>query len=574
MVAKCHLEYDGFDSFLTKALRKIFEAHSFADITLVGDDNIPIEAHRLILSAHSSVLENAIIESKTAKPTLQCKGFTYQDLHAMLTYLYLGEVSVPFAQAGELLMMAKYLKISQLGEECKVTDNNLNRMFAVVPMDEHLSNSGPEVKAEVLSLRDVDINEPIATAQEVDDQDIGTFQFVKNLGLNENIDFDEDDVMGTYQSAYESFEDAVDEGSSEVVDYDPTCVEDNEESLKADGTAEGKKKQKKNKENSKKRVKSHPKVKRQATFDEEGFDPEELKDGPEMVGKPLPDYPIFRSVAFSHYYFVKMKPVNGVTWARCNLCWFKIGSGSFHLFGRNQKFIKISGFKRGGITTTPMITHLNNRHPDIMEQFLRQHVEANKEQLKFKENEKNKKLKKVEERNRRKEELKEKRKVERKELKRVKMELKHENNSFDKIKKLSEKYPEYDFVNLDEDILAIAVGEPKLNHNPFEAVVYSHNYFRRLFPKNADESLKAPSSTSFSECIMCAQRNERSILKTTGGSTSGTIHHIQSKHPDLFSKFQKQSEIKSRAKKHHKQLKQINRRLISSVKNEIFGAKQ
>ena len=77
MVAKCHLEYDGFDSFLTKALRKIFEAHSFADITLVGDDNIPIEAHRLILSAHSSVLENAIIESKTAKPTKSVSNHNY-----------------------------------------------------------------------------------------------------------------------------------------------------------------------------------------------------------------------------------------------------------------------------------------------------------------------------------------------------------------------------------------------------------------------------------------------------------------------------------------------------------------
>ena len=144
MVAKCYLEYDGFDNFLRKALRKIFEKNSFPDVTLVGDDDFPIEAHRLILSAHSSVLENAITESKSEKPTLQCKGFTYQDLNSLLTYMYLGEVSLPFAQASELLMIAKYLKISQLGEECKVKDNKLKQMFSIVPKEKLVleNNSG------------------------------------------------------------------------------------------------------------------------------------------------------------------------------------------------------------------------------------------------------------------------------------------------------------------------------------------------------------------------------------------------------------------------------------------------
>ena len=132
MVAKCYLEFDGFDSFLTKALKKIFEANAFPDVTLVGDDNFPIEAHRIILSAHSSIFENAIIECKSAKPTLHCKGFTYPDLHSLLSYLYLGKVSVPFAQASELLKIAKYLKISQLGQECNVTDIELNKMFSVI----------------------------------------------------------------------------------------------------------------------------------------------------------------------------------------------------------------------------------------------------------------------------------------------------------------------------------------------------------------------------------------------------------------------------------------------------------
>ena len=89
MVAKCHLGFDGFDSFLIKALRKIFESNAFPDVTLVGDDNIPIEAHKIILSAHSSVFENAFTDNQSI-PILHCKGFNYQDLHSLMQYMYLG----------------------------------------------------------------------------------------------------------------------------------------------------------------------------------------------------------------------------------------------------------------------------------------------------------------------------------------------------------------------------------------------------------------------------------------------------------------------------------------------------
>ena len=144
MVAKCHLEFDGFDSFIVNAIRKIFEANVFPDVTLVGDDEFPIEAHRIILTAHSSVLERAIVESKSTKPTLHLKGFNYQDLTFLMQYLYLGEVSLPFAQASELLKMGKYLQINQLGNECNVTDKDLDSMFSVALKDDPASTDGFE----------------------------------------------------------------------------------------------------------------------------------------------------------------------------------------------------------------------------------------------------------------------------------------------------------------------------------------------------------------------------------------------------------------------------------------------
>merc|ERR1719312_1165215 len=69
-----------------------------------------------------------------------------------------------------------------------------------------------------------------------------------------------------------------------------------------------------------------------------------------------------------------MKPQDGITYARCNLCWFNIDRSTDH--GLSKVFLKISGYKMTKHTrsssTSCLINHLRSRHPDIMKQFLRQ----------------------------------------------------------------------------------------------------------------------------------------------------------------------------------------------------------
>lgn len=273
---------------------------------------------------------------------------------------------------------------------------------------------------------------------------------------------------------------------------------------------------------------------------------EENGYGPDMVGKPLPGYALNRSVTYSHYYFVKMKPVDGITYARCNLCWFDIGQPTDYKYDLNSKvFLKVSGFKfktqPTSSSTSNLIKHLRGRHPDIMEQFIRQHVEQSKVQNELKETERNLKLK-------RKEEI-----MIRKEIKTNRIKRKYDKKE-SKVKqdpplKLSEEPSDYDFEHIDEDIKSITVGEPKVDFNPREAVVFSHNYFRRLYPHMTEKVVKSSNSTStpYAMCIPCAKINEKFILKTPGGTTTNLNNHIGRKHPDLLQKFKEQGNVKSLA---------------------------
>ena len=500
MVAKCYLEFDGFDSFLTKALKKIFEANAFPDVTLVGDDNLPIEAHRIILSAHSSVLENAIIECKSAKPTLHCKGFTYPDLHSLLSYLYLGKVSVPFAQASELLKIAKYLKISQLGQECNVTDIELNKMFSVITCAE-----------------DGNIVEKTTDEQDVD-RYVTSLQSAEVLCFNEEDDIHNesttfpDEDLKTCQSVYESFEGPVD---LESINVDNSRKENEKTLLK-------RVKQKRRGWLKKQREK----LELMPILDKQKFDDEELTNyGAEMVGKPLPNYSALRSVTYSHYYFVKLKPVDDITWARCNLCWYKIDQSI--LPNGKSMYVKVSDQVNKG-STANLLSHIINRHPDIVEKFLEQHAQANKARQM---------MRGMEE----KREIKKNKKID----KDKNSELKQKQKRIERIKKYVKKSPEYDFEHMDEDILTTAVGEPKDNYNPREAIVFSHNYFRRLYPIEARRDCwRVNISSLYAECITCAQRNDRVIISTPGASTTPLNHHIIRCHPDLVLQFLNQQEAK------------------------------
>ena len=495
MVAKCHLEFDGFDGFFIKALKKVYESNLFPDVTLVGDDECQLEAHRIILSAHSSVLKRALLESKSTKPTLRLKGFSYHDLSLLMQYLYLGEVSLPFAQASELLKMAKFLDINQLGSECNVTDKMLNRMFSISE-DDFVSLDGFEFKAEdVFPVDDGNTGKEVTMTQSSEVVTMRTKEYDDGTFLDE-----------TYQSYYKNIESEMD--NLEELEFGSSDAEKENKKkspLDCDRIQEEKKQRKE---------------RRKFVYPGEGAIIKGPDYGADMVGKLLPSYSVSQSVIYSRYYFVRSEPIKGKVWARCNLCWYKIGTG---VAGQIKKFIKVS------TSTSTMIAHINEMHPVFMDQFMRQQEEANKALQILREKMKIAKLEQKEEKLRKKK-FKE-------EMDKIKVKRGKHQKTFNRIDRLSAKEPNFDFEHLDEDILTTEVGAPRENHSPRDAIVYSHNFFRKLHPIR-NQSL-TPLKSSYAECITCAQRYQRNILSLTEATTSPMLTHIRTKHPELTSKLQK-----------------------------------
>ena len=66
MKAHLNLEFKDFPSFVMGVFEEIFASNCFNDIELMGDDNIPLKAHKAILSSFSSTLREYMNIPKTS----------------------------------------------------------------------------------------------------------------------------------------------------------------------------------------------------------------------------------------------------------------------------------------------------------------------------------------------------------------------------------------------------------------------------------------------------------------------------------------------------------------------------
>merc|ERR1719427_1315334 len=70
--------WKSFQTHLTSAFRNLQSEESFADVTLVSDDQVQIPAHKIVLSACSPVLKNLLLMNPHPHPLLYLRGVKQQ----------------------------------------------------------------------------------------------------------------------------------------------------------------------------------------------------------------------------------------------------------------------------------------------------------------------------------------------------------------------------------------------------------------------------------------------------------------------------------------------------------------
>ena len=107
------LKWDDFQENINSAFRNLRGDNEFTDVTLACDDGWKIEAHKLILSVSSPLLES-LLKDQDNHSLIYLRGIKHEDLKVIIDYLYQGEANVLQENLGAFLAIAEELKLTGL----------------------------------------------------------------------------------------------------------------------------------------------------------------------------------------------------------------------------------------------------------------------------------------------------------------------------------------------------------------------------------------------------------------------------------------------------------------------------
>ena len=117
MAAKVLIKWNDFNTSIPRSYPSLREERDFLDITLISDDELKFDAHKVVLSASSSFFRNMLRgTSKNVQTLLFLNGIKSSDLQLVLDFVYNGEVKLHQDSIPSFLAATSKLRISGLSE--------------------------------------------------------------------------------------------------------------------------------------------------------------------------------------------------------------------------------------------------------------------------------------------------------------------------------------------------------------------------------------------------------------------------------------------------------------------------
>ena len=104
------LKWNDFESNVSSAFKELREDCDFFDVTLACDGN-QLEAHKVILSACSPFFRGILKRNPHAHPLLYLRGVEYENMAALLNFMYHGEVNILQENLSGFLSVAEDLQV-------------------------------------------------------------------------------------------------------------------------------------------------------------------------------------------------------------------------------------------------------------------------------------------------------------------------------------------------------------------------------------------------------------------------------------------------------------------------------
>ncbi|XP_072949647.1 uncharacterized protein br isoform X2 [Epargyreus clarus] len=107
------LRWNNYQSSITSAFENLRDDEDFVDVTLACDGK-SLKAHRVVLSACSPYFRELLKSTPCKHPVIVLQDVAFTDLHALVEFIYHGEVNVHQRSLSSFLKTAEVLRVSGL----------------------------------------------------------------------------------------------------------------------------------------------------------------------------------------------------------------------------------------------------------------------------------------------------------------------------------------------------------------------------------------------------------------------------------------------------------------------------
>jgi hypothetical protein len=107
------LRWNNYVTHVTEAFNVLRFENDLVDVTLCCDGG-KIKAHKMLLSACSNYFKQIFKENPCQHPVIIFRNFKYEDLNAIINFMYHGEVNIFQEQLESFLITAEFLEVKGL----------------------------------------------------------------------------------------------------------------------------------------------------------------------------------------------------------------------------------------------------------------------------------------------------------------------------------------------------------------------------------------------------------------------------------------------------------------------------
>ena len=120
------MKWDAYSDHLRGMLHEMMKSEELTDVTLVCDDKIQFNAHKIILSGCSSVFKSIMKDLPHGSSVIYLRGIQHQEMESILEFIYLGVATFSKERMHEFLRVAHNLEIKDISKCVEFEEEPIN----------------------------------------------------------------------------------------------------------------------------------------------------------------------------------------------------------------------------------------------------------------------------------------------------------------------------------------------------------------------------------------------------------------------------------------------------------------